>query len=111
MKIEKIILDQININEKIARYKELEIVLNKNKDIARKLGELKLIQKQLVHAEKLEKKDSQKKLKNDFDNKIKELEEYPLMGEYMELQEEINIFLQNFKEIIENGIDEDLSNL
>ena len=40
---------------------------------------------------------------------LDEINSFPLMAEYMDLQEEINDFLQNMKEMLEIGINSDLT--
>ncbi|VEU80684.1 YlbF family regulator [Haploplasma axanthum] len=109
MKIENKIIEKIKNEPKIKRYKELEDILNQNQEVSHKIEELKNIQKQMINAKNLGKIEIQTKLENDYQNKLEEIENYPLMTEYMDLQEEINVFLQNIKEIIESGIDSDLN--
>lgn len=103
------VVDEILKSDKVKRYKELEKVINNNKEISKKMDELKDIQKQIIHAEKLMKKELLDKLNQQYDTLTNEIHNYPLMAEYMDLQVEINDFLQNFKMILENGLDGDFT--
>lgn len=107
MNLQKKIINEINDNNKIKRYKELETIINKNEEVSKKMNDLKEIQKQIVHAEKLMKKELLDKLNKEYDTLTNEIHNYPLMAEYMDLQVEINDFLQNFKIILESGLDSD----
>lgn len=91
--IDKISLE-IENNPKIKRYKELELIINNDSLIKKILDESKTIQKEIVHAEKLNKLEQLKVLNNHYDEKMAELYEIPLLMEYLDLQNEINEFLQ-----------------
>lgn len=101
------ILSYINENSKIKRYKELEVIINNNTELSQKMDELKNMQKQIVHAEKLVKSNSLIELNKEYEMLLSNLESYPLMNEYLDLQVEINESLQSFKDIVEKGIDSD----
>lgn len=108
MKTKNVIITKINENSKIIRYKELEKIINNDQALGAKMQELKAVQKQIVHAEKLQKNEQLSILKIQYDNMLENITNHPLMAEYIDLQEEVNHFLQEFKNIIESGIDSDL---
>jgi len=105
---EQKILKAFENNVNIKRYYELEKIINNNELIKTKLDELKVIQKEIVHAEALNKEKALKTLKEKYDNLYNEFLETPLIAEYLELQTLINDLLQNFTAIIEEDIKTDL---
>jgi len=102
------IINEIKTNEKINRYKELEKILNDNSNLKQEIEDLKSIQKQLINARHFGKKTLEEQINNEYNLKISKFESYPLLAEYIELQEEINNLLQSMKEIVENDINSDL---
>lgn len=98
----------INSNEDIKRYKELEVIINNDKKLLEQLEQLKQVQKQIVHAEKLEKSEMLINLNEKYNILLDEIENYPLMSEYLHIQNNLNYVLQDFKSIIEKGIDDDI---
>ena len=50
-----------------------------------------------------------KEVKQRYTDKLILIESYPLMSEYLDLQARINEDLQGFKDVIEKGINNDLS--
>lgn len=98
------IIQAINNNDKINRYKELEKIINNNETIKKILDESKTIQKELVHAENLNKPEQLKTLKEKYENKMNELNLQPLLMEYLDLQQEINIFLQETSKTINDAL-------
>ena len=106
---EKQILEQISEHKLVKRYKELEVVINNNEKLKEKLAKLKAMQKDMVHAETLNKPEMLKEINNSYDILYEEILNFPLVIEYLDLQKMINDFLQDFTSIIESGIKEDLS--
>lgn len=98
------IINEIENNAKINRYKELEHIINNNKEIKKILDESKTIQKELVHAENLNKPEQLNKLKIEYNDKMEELANQPLLMEYLDLQNEINDFLQDITKVINNSL-------
>lgn len=103
------ILDLINHNEIINRYKHLEQLVNNDHFVTNQMTKLKTIQKEIVHAKEFNKKSLLSKLEKDYQDKYNEITNHPLMAEYIDLQYKINILLQDFIEIVENAINSDLS--
>lgn len=104
MSKESKIITEIKNNEKIKRYLELESYINNNNVIKEILTNIKEIQKELVHARALNKKESEKSIQKKYDILLNKLEEQPLLMEYLDLQNEINEFLQDASLIINNSL-------
>lgn len=104
MNIEKDILKTIENDPKVKRYKELEKYINENKLINEKLNELKDLQKELVHAKSLEKGKKYNDVLTKYNLLLKELEEIPLLLEYLDLQADINFYLQNISKTINDAL-------
>jgi cell fate (sporulation/competence/biofilm development) regulator YmcA (YheA/YmcA/DUF963 family) len=105
---EKLIL-MIQENEQIKRYKTIEKLINDNKEIKSKMNQLKSIQKQLVNAKHIQKEEAVKQFQARYDELLSEIENYPLMSEYMALQGDINDMIQAIQDIIEDGIEKDMN--
>jgi cell fate (sporulation/competence/biofilm development) regulator YmcA (YheA/YmcA/DUF963 family) len=103
---EKLIL-MLKENEDIKRYQRLEKLINSNKELKSKMGELKSIQKQLVNAKHIGKTQAIESFQNRYDELYQSLLDYPLMSDYMALQSDINELLQSIVAIIEEGIEKD----
>ena len=103
---EKLIL-MLKENEEIKRYQRLERLINSNKELKAKMGELKSLQKQLVNAKHIGKTQAIESFQARYDTLYQSLLDYPLMSDYMALQSDINELLQNIVGIIEEGIEKD----
>jgi len=99
----------IKENPKIIRYKKIESIINKQKELKQMINELKTIQKQLVNAKEMHKTKSVDMFQQKYDQLLKQIETYPLMSEYLALQSEINDMLQAVKEIFEDGVNNALN--
>ena len=104
MKVVNKILDSIENNEKIRRYKELESIINNNVKIKKILDQSKSIQKEIVHAENLSKPEQLKILNIKYHEEMEKLKDEPLLMEYLDLQIEINQFLQDSANNINNAL-------
>jgi len=102
------LIQMIENNEDIQRYKRIEKQINENKDIKQKINQLKSIQKQLVNAKHIGKQEAVKQFQSRYDELLEEIENYPLMSEYMALQSDINDMIQSIIDIIEQGIEKDM---
>lgn len=101
--IDKILIN-IEKNNKINRYKELELIINSNANIKKILDDSKSIQKEIVHAENLGKPEQFKRLNTKYKKQMDKLKEQPLLMEYLDLQKEINQFLQDTAKNINNSL-------
>ena len=100
----------IENNEVIQRYKKIESIVNKDKILKRKINQLKTIQKQLINAKEISKTNAIEKFQSEYDKLLEEIEEYPLMAEYLDLQEEINQVIKDVIGIIETTINKTIDN-
>lgn len=101
------LIEMLKNDADIQRYKRIEAYINSNKDLKRKMAELKAIQKQLVNAKHIGKNDAVSSFQTRYDTLLNEIENYPLMSDYMALQSDINDMMQAIVEIIETGIEKD----
>ncbi len=104
------LLKLIEENESVQRYKQIEKVINKDKTLKLKINQLKSVQKQLINAKEINKTQAIKKFQEEHDQLLEEIESFPLMAEYLELQDEINQMLKTVVEIIENRINKEIEN-
>ncbi len=102
------LLTMIEHDPVVKRYRALEEKMNTSKDLKRQIGQLKAIQKQLINARHIGKTEAIKQFEKNYDERLKEIEEFPLMAEYLSLQEEINDMLQTVLEIIEEGLNKEI---
>lgn len=109
MKIEDKIIDNIKKNSKISRYQKLEELINNNEKIKNDVNKLKGIQKEIVHAKEYNKAQYLIKLESEYSDLYESVIKHPIMAEYLDLQQEINSFLQEFTNIIEKGINGDFT--
>lgn len=109
MSIKDELLKRVLENNKIKRYQELEEIINNNTKIKQEIDNLKSFQKEIVHAKQYNKTNYLKELEKQYDKQYNLIIKHPLMAEYMDLQEEINKFIQDLAEIIENGINSEFT--
>lgn len=101
-------IDLIKSNETIKRYRQIEEVINKNSDLKSKINEVKTVQKQLVNAKEIKKAEAIKAFEIKMENLLDEISDFPLLNEYLDLQDEINSMLKNVLSIIEDEINNSL---
>ena len=109
MKEKEKLISMLLENEEIKRYKRIEKHINENKKLKAKMNELKSIQKQLVNAKEINKINAIEEFQNRYNLLLNEIEEYPLMSDYLALQSEINDMMKEIVSIIEDGIESDFS--
>mgnify|MGYP001092974801 CR=1 FL=1 len=93
----------------IKRYQTIEKVINENQTVKKKIQELKGIQKQLVNAKEIGKQRAVDAYQKRYDELYLEIENVPLMLEYLALQSDINEVLQEIQDIVEQGIEADFN--
>ncbi len=98
----------IKENETIKRYKTLEMHMNQDSRIKSKISQLKTVQKQLINAKAMDKPKTVAKCQETYDQILLEIEDYPMMTEYLDLQGEINQLLKEIIKIIENEINNEI---
>ncbi|MFA6800500.1 MAG: YlbF family regulator [Acholeplasmataceae bacterium] len=104
------LLELLKSDEQIKRYKQIEKVMNNDIKIKTKINQLKTIQKQLINAKEIQKTQAIKKFQLAYDILLQEIESYPLMAEYLELQDVINHMLKEVVQIIEDKINKEVEN-
>ena len=100
------LVDTIKSSEEYKRYLELEDKVKNNKEIMSLINEVKDIEKSIVNSKS--KKDTES-LKNELDNRLSKLEDYPLYIEYIELQEELNNLFGTIKDKLNNYFEDKIS--
>ena len=103
------LIEMINHDETIKRYKAIEKVINENQDLKDKINQLKTVQKQLVNAKEIQKEKSIQHFQEVYDQLLEEIESYPLMSDYLALQGDINEMIQTIAEVLEDGINKELN--
>ena len=105
------LIQMLKENEQIQRYKAIEKVINENEDLKHKINQLKTVQKQLVNAKEIQKEKAIHHFKEVYDTLSDEIDSYPLMSDYLDLQGDINEMIQTINEILEDGINKELNSL
>lgn len=98
------LLDTIQNDTDVRRFKELEKIIDQNKKIQQTYQKLLAAQKHLVQTSHDPSKDSVQAQKT-YDEIYQELLSYPPMQEYLDLLELINNDLSLIQDIIENELD------
>lgn len=101
------LIEMILQNEEVQRYKRIENIINNNKKLKAKINQLKALQKQLVNAKQVGKTQAISEFESRYQSLYNEIEEYPLMSDYLALQGDINEMIQSIQSIIEEGIEKD----
>jgi len=93
----------------IKRYHKFEETINGDKALLKRLAQMKALQRQLVNAKAIHKKNAIEQFQNDYDVMRHDIENNPLVETYLDLQNELNDILIEVKEIIETEINKELS--
>lgn len=93
----------------IKRYHKFEETINGDKVLLKKLAEMKALQRQLVNAKAINKKNAIIQFEQDYEVMRSEIENNPLVETYLDLQNELNDILIEVKEIIETEINKELT--
>lgn len=101
------LIQMIEEDEEIQRYKRIELAINQNRELKAKFNELKSVQKQLVNAKHIGKKEAIDAFQTRYDALYEAIEAYPLMSDYLALQSDINDMIQSIVGILEEGIEKD----
>lgn len=101
------LIQMIEEDEEIQRYKRIEQAINQNRELKAKFNELKNVQKQLVNARHIGKKEAIDAFQTRYDALYEAIEAYPLMSDYLALQSDINDMIQSIVGIIEEGLEKD----
>lgn len=96
-------------SKEIERYKKFESVINEDKVLRKKVAEMKFLQRQLVNAKAIQKKNAIAQFESEYEIIRSSIEQDPLIETYLEMQTEINDLLVEIKEIIETEINKELT--
>jgi cell fate (sporulation/competence/biofilm development) regulator YmcA (YheA/YmcA/DUF963 family) len=96
-------------DDKVKRFKELDAIIETHPTLYKEYEELKILQQKFIRAN-AHKKDA-KVEKEAYDNALKKILETPLMSEYLELVEAINMDLKWMTETIESSVNDALGAL
>ncbi len=102
------LLKMIEDDPVVKRYRQIEEKMNASKDIKQQINRLKSVQKQLINARHIGKVEAIKQFEKDYDERLRQIEDFPLMAEYLQLQTEINDMLQSVIQIIEDGLHKEI---
>ena len=91
------------------RLKELENSFDQNKDVLNLIKRKQEVSKNLVNSRALHLSKNSKALKDEYDKINEELENYPLLGEYLDLLEYFNNLLQEIIFYLEKNINNNLN--
>ncbi|MCM1130242.1 MAG: YlbF family regulator [Roseburia sp.] len=92
----------------VQRIKELERVLDSDKELNTAIQRLKSIQKQMASAKEFQQSKQYALYKKDYDELNEWILDFPFVEEYVELLEEANDLLQTIAKRIESKINEKL---
>lgn len=98
------LIDLIKNDESIKQYKRIEKIINSDEKLLNDLNELKELQKELVNLKYLDKHEMALIKEKQYKEKFDEINNNPLLYNYLELQVELNNLLQDIKNIIEKGL-------
>ncbi|MFP4187414.1 MAG: YlbF family regulator [Acholeplasmataceae bacterium] len=98
------LIEMIEESDRIKRYQRLEKIINNSEEIKSRMQDLKELQQQMINAREMGKSRAFNDFKRRYNALKEEIETYPLMSEYLSLQEEINDAIQHIIEEIERKI-------
>ena len=100
------LIDLIKNDESIIRYKKLEKIINQNEQLKENYKKMFVIQKKIV--QKKNTKSWTLEIQTLYNQNLEKLHSHYLMGEYLDLLENINNELQLITKIIEEEINLDI---
>lgn len=102
------LIEMIEKSETVRRYRRLEALINNSETIKTRMNELKKLQQQMINAREMGKTSAHDDFKTRYERMKEEIEAYPLVGEYLFLQAEINEAIQHIIEAISDKINDHL---
>lgn len=98
------LIQALKENEYIKEYKRLEKLLNENEKLNKEIILLQTLQQEMINLRVIEKQQALKIVEDKYWKRRNQLEENPLIKNYLALQEEINKLLKLIKEILEAAL-------
>jgi cell fate (sporulation/competence/biofilm development) regulator YmcA (YheA/YmcA/DUF963 family) len=96
----------IKEDKRVLRYQQLESLVDQNEKLSNMYSELIELQKNMVQAKHNKTKDYQQK-KALYDQQLVKIQEFPLLNEFLSLQNEINEEIIMIVKIVESEINKD----
>ncbi len=101
------IISYFNSKDEVKRLKELEHLIDKDDALKNKINELKSLQQKMINSKEYNLINQYKEDKRLYDELLKEINDYPFMGEYLDLLELVN----NELRYLTDGINEEIDKL
>lgn len=89
------------------RYVQLSERMKNDKEIMTLIEEVKFLQKKIVNLEY--RGEDTKKLESDIEERLLQLDSYPIYQEYSYLTEDLNVLFQSIKNILEDYINKKIN--
>lgn len=96
----------IKEDDKVIRYQELERIIDQNINLHQMYHDLIALQKSMVQANHQKKQDYKIK-KEQYETQLSKIQDYPLLSEFLSLQNEINDEIILIVNMIESEINKD----
>lgn len=104
MKHKDELLEMIKEDPIVKEYKRLEEIINTDKTLLHALLELQNLQQQLINLKTFEKHQMASKIEMEYNEKRRQLEQNPVLDNYLTLQEEVNELIKHIEEIFDKGL-------
>lgn len=104
MKHKDELLEMIKEDPVVKEYKRLEKIINTDKTLNSALLELQNLQQQLINLKTLEKHQMAFEIERQYKEKRRQLEQNPVLDNYLTLQEEVNELIHHIEEIFNQGL-------
>ena len=101
------IISYFNSKDEIKRLKELEHLIDKDDVLKNKIEEVKKLQQKMINSKEYNLINQYKKDKKLYDELLAEINDYPFVGEYLDLLEQTS----NELRFLTDGINEEIEKL
>ena len=101
------LVDFIKKSENLKKYQELKEQVKENNEIMNLINEVKTLQKEAVKKEYYN--EDVTEINTEINNKLKELDEYPIYKEMTYLEEDLNNLFGTIKDILDNYISKQIN--
>jgi len=96
----------IKEDKKVLRYQQLELLIDQNENLNQMYSKLIELQKRMVQANHNKTKDQQQN-KELYNQQLEKIQEFPLLNEFLSLQNEINEEIIMIVKMVESEINKD----
>ena len=101
------IISYFNSKDEVKRLKELEHLIDKDDVLKNKINEVKKLQQKMINSKEYNLINQYKEDKRLYDELLEEINDYPFMGEYLDLLDLVN----NELRYLTDGINEEIDKL